>query len=430
MNALRSSSVTFAVFGLCLLAYWRNGPASVPLDPIPMSQVFLNVFQHGNLTHLLTNLVMLVLGGRVTEHQLGHWRTFVFIAICVVVGSSVQLALVDHRFVGISGPVYGLVTYAIIATSPPKNWWFLCLMISGVITLEVFFGAHAVAVYPHIFSTLIGGSYAMFGALFGNKGPQLKPMQLTHVAKVVQIINETDDDDAKEAENEFLNDGIEDMFVLVDRGEVLGVIGYSHDDNVDDIVWLSWTYLRKDCAGEGLGGQMLNDLLGKLKTKGIRKIFIATSDYDHFGKLIYAAAHKMYAEFGASVELTVPAYHTVTEAKIVYGLDNPEYSVGPPAPKSPNSGISITGSTLASETQDVFGLTWQETPVSVAGIDFVIDQIKTRGGRKAILVLPSDLSEANADTLRSHQFEPCGQLNDYYGSELHQVWWVCTLIGK
>ncbi|WP_162617694.1 rhomboid family intramembrane serine protease [Yoonia maritima] len=430
MDVLRASSVTFAVFGLCILAYWQNGAASVPYDPIPISDVFLNVFMHGDIPHLLMNLVMLVLGGQITEQRIGHWQTFLLIIACIAVGTSVQLAMVDQRFVGISGPVYGLVTYAVIATAEPKNWWFLCLVILGVITLEILFGGRSIAIYAHIFSTLIGGSYAMFGSLFGSKGPQLKPMQLTHLSKVVQIIKETDDDDAAEAENEFLNDGIEDMFVLLERGEVLGVIGYSHDDQVDDVVWLSWTYLRKDCAGEGLGAYMLNDLLGKLKAKGIRKIFIATSDYDHFGKLIYAAAHKMYAEFGAAVELTIPAYHTVTEAKIVYGLDNPEFDAGPSPAMPSSTGISITGSALEPETEGVFGLTWQEAPVGLAGIDYAVDQVKMRGGRKVVLALPSDLSDANADTLKSHKFEVCGRLDNYYNFGLHQVWWICSLDGK
>ena len=195
----------------------------------------------------------------------------------------------------------------------------------------------------------------MFEALFGSKNPTLKPMQRTHVARVVEIIAQTDEDDAEEAEAGFLEEGVEGMFVLMQKGEVLGVTGYNLDDQVDDVAWLSWTYLDAKHTGQGLGGQMLNDLLGKLKGFGVRKIFMATSDYEDFGRRIYANAHKMYEEFGANIELTVPDYHDVGEAKIVYGLDNPEFSTSPPAPASQQTGLAISDISKEPETKGRHG---------------------------------------------------------------------------
>lgn len=268
----------------------------------------------------------------------------------------------------------------------------------------------------------------MFGNLFGSKGPQLKPMQPVHIPKVVAIINQTDDDDAAEAEAEFLDGGgLEGMFVLMDRGEVMGCIGYSPDDHSPDIAWLSWTYLDAEYAGQGYGSQMMNDLLGKLKDYGVRKIFIATSDYEDFGKKIYAAAHKMYEDFGATVEMTVPDYHNVGESKIVFGLENPEYEGGPALEQSENEGLAIETISKEPETDNVFGLMWSEVPVGIAGLDHAVDKARNKGARMVALAIPSDLSDANSAALESQGFISCGKLTDYYASGLHQVWWTCSL---
>jgi GNAT superfamily N-acetyltransferase len=267
----------------------------------------------------------------------------------------------------------------------------------------------------------------MFGSLFGPKVPTLKPMQRAHISKAIAIINETDEDDATEAEDEFLSGGVNGMFVLLEGSEVLGLTGYSFDEQVPDVAWLSWTYLREDCAGKGLGGQMLNDLLGMLNEKGIRKIFIATSDYAEFGKPIYAAAHKMYDDFGAVVEMKIPNYHAPNEAKIIYGLDNPEFESGAPLPANENSGVSIVGSGPEPETDSVIGFNWEEAPVGLIGIDFAIEKAKSLEARMAVLAIPSDLSAANAEALEASQFKRCGALTDYYSLGLHQDWWMCSL---
>ena len=135
----------------------------------------------------------------------------------------------------------------------------------------------------------------------------------------------------------------------------------------------------------------------------------------------------MYEDFGASVELTVPDYHTIGEAKIVYGLDNPEYEAGPAPAPSENEGIAIGGSAKEPETDNVRGLTWSEVPVGVAGLDHAIEKARNKGARMLVLAIPSDLSDANSAALESHGFATCGKLADYYNLGLHQTWWVCSL---
>ncbi|MGH1331711.1 MAG: rhomboid family intramembrane serine protease [Paracoccaceae bacterium] len=427
MQELRAARVSYTLALLCIAAYLRGGPGHVSLDPVPLFRSYVNVFQHGNLAHLLINCAMVIAGGRLTERAIGPWHTALLVLACAVLGSTAQYYMVDHRFIGMSGPAYGLIAFAAFQGAKPRDWAVLWLFALGALALEVQFRSQSIAIYAHIISTFIGGGAAMFGSLFGPKTPTLKPMQRTHISKAIEIINETDEDDAAEAEEEFLENGVAGMFVLLEGSDVLGITGYSFDDQVADVAWLSWTYLRQDCAGKGLGGQMLNDLLGMLKDQGIRKIFIATSDYAEFGKPIYAAAHKMYEEFGAAVEMEIPNYHAPGETKIVFGLDNPEYVAGTPAPLGEKTGMAIIGSGAEPETDNVVGLNWEEAPVGLIGIDFALEKVTENGARMVVLAIPSDLSAANAQALEAHKFKRCGALKDYYSLGLHQDWWMCSL---
>lgn len=393
-----------------------------------MTDHLFGVLRHGNLGHLLTNCVLLGVGGWLTEPRIGSLQTLMLAALCAVLGVFAELVLSGPGFVGMSGVAYGLISFGVLATSPPAHRSTTALLIAVALAAEFALLRSGTAVYTHLASALTGGGLAMFASLFGNKGPTLKPMKWEHVARVVEIIGQTDEDDAAEAESTFLDHGYDNMFVLIEKGTVLGVTGFGVDDQVPDLAWLSWTYLDKAETGRGLGAQMLNDLLGSLSKQGVRKIFIETSDYEDFGKKIYGAAHKLYEEFGANVELTLPDYHAPGEAKIIYGLINPEADDAPaPEQDDESTGLMVTGVERAPETEDVAGLTWQEAPVGVAGLQHYLSQAGEQAFRMAVLAIPSDLSSANADALVASGFEHQGTLKDYYFTGLHQEWWTHTL---
>lgn len=427
MAELRGTLLTYALVALLIGAFALTGATHSVNYLDTLEEAFAGVLRHGSLQHLGGNILVIFFGGLFAEPRLGIARTLGLVVACVVLGTLAQYYLSGPKFIGSSGISYGLLSYGVLADRSPKKMAFFGLCLFVVLASEWLYLSNVFAVYVHISGALVGAAFVMFESLFGSKNPTLKPMQPTHIAKVVSIIDQTDSDDAKEAENEFFDGGLENMFVLMQKGEVLGVTGFSLDEQVHDIAWLSWTYLDQDQIGAGLGSQMLNDLLGKLKDYGIRKIFIATSDYRDFGRDIYAGAHKMYEDFGATVELKVPDYHNPSEAKIVYALENPEYVVEhePPAPE--NTGMVINGVAPEPETKDVVGLIWEERPVGLAGLDFAIEQAKQKMARMAVLAIPSDISEENSDVLEAQGFKKCGQLEGYYNPRLHQVWWMCSL---
>lgn len=210
-----------------------------------------------------------------------------------------------------------------------------------------------------------------------------------------------------------MNDSFENMYVLVDGRKVIGVTGYGVDPDVPDLAWLSWTHLAAKYHGQRYGRTVVDDLLGMLAKQGVRKIFIETSNYSEDGVCICANAHRLYKELGASLEPTVPDYHAIREAKLFFGLDNPEFPVGPTPETGARSGVALMALRKAPETGDVTSIQWEEIPESLTGVDITLSNFKERGFRMAILTIPQDLSEANQTDLDKN-FRLVGQLADYY----------------
>lgn len=423
MNYLARCPFTLFLILLTLTIHILSGPVSDPQAFQTIPQLLFGVLQHGNWHHLAVNCALILIGGAVTEPALGTVRMIALVFGAALAGVLLELSLGGPGFVGISGIAYGLVAYSVIATSAPNLRQLNLLLIVLALSAEFALLRAELAVFTHIAGTTIGGGAAMLSSLFGKKGPHLKPMEWKHVSKAVEIIGQTDEDDAAEAERIFLNDGYTNMFVLLDRGEVLGVTGFGIDEDVPDVAWLSWTYLDEASLGQGLGSQMLNDLLGMLAKHNIRKIFIETSDYEEDGRRVYASAHRLYQEFGANVELTLPDYHEVGEAKIIYGIDNPDAGQTE-AVETDDTGIRVTGIEKAPETEDVAGFIWEEIPVGIAGLDFYANELSQTGFRMGVLPLPKDLSRSNTEELEALGFARVGQLKDYYSTGQSQDWWI------
>lgn len=427
MKELSRCPVTISLILLGAAGYAIWGPVRYSGNLISFPDHLIGAFRHGDLSHLALNFLLILIGGTLTEPRVGSWQTAAIAMMCLLFGTGAELAVAGPGFVGLSAAAYGLVAHGVLIAAPPERRIVTIALIALALSAEYLFLRPQIAVFTHITAAVIGAGFAMFNSLFGSKGPVLKPMELHHVSPVIAIIAQTDEDDAHEAESTFLDDGVENMFVLQDRGRVLGVIGFDLDEQVPDLAWLSWTYLDQAQTGKGLGSQMLNDLLGKLAQQDVRKIFVETSDYEEFGKKIYASAHRLYEEFGAAVELTVPAYHSPTEVKIIYGLENPEApEMATPEPTA-STGLAITEIHKAAETDDVAGLRWTETAEGLSGLDQQLALAQQQHYRVAVLAIPSDLSDANAAALKDHGLHLCGALKDFYGAGLHQCWWTRDL---
>jgi len=426
-RALSHSPVTLFLTSATLLVFAATGPATDASAFQTLPALMMGVLQHGTVWHLAMNVALLLLGGAGIEPAMGPTRVILLALVSAALGVLAELLFAGPGFVGVSGVAYGFVTCALMRSGTDAQRATRGLCIAAALALEWMFLRADLAVYTHIAGATTGAMFAMLSNLFGTKGPQLKPMKWEHVTKVLPIIHETDEDDAAEAERSFVEDGFENMFVLMDRGTVLGLTGFAMDDSVPDLAWLSWTYLAQAHMGQGLGNQMFNDLLGMLNKQGVRKIFIETSDYEEDGEKIYANAHRLYEEFGAGVELVVPDFHAPGEAKIIYGLNNPEATAAPFTPENNAPGLAITGVQQAPETDAVSDLRWEETPTGLSGVDFALNRVREHGHRMALLAIPSDISATQADGLVAQGFRHIGQLPDYYGPDVGQDWWAHDL---
>ncbi len=106
----------------------------------------------------------------------------------------------------------GLWRIPAIASSPRGRVLTAALAIAVVLGAEVAIFGDRLSLATDVGSAITGGNLAMFGSLFASREPALKPMQMTHVARVVAVIGETDEDDAPEAEQGFLKGALDGMF--------------------------------------------------------------------------------------------------------------------------------------------------------------------------------------------------------------------------
>lgn len=265
-------------------------------------------------------------------------------------------------------------------------------------------------------------------------GKGVRPMHSSDIARVIELINEHDEDDAEEARESF-RESIDGMYVAVDNERIVGVTGAVQDVEADGIYWLSWTYVDKSERRQGIGLYLVDGLVHQLQQNGARKMFISTGDYVEDGEDIYAEAKAFYRRLGAVEELKVADYYEPGEARYVYGLD-----LVPPdryAKAEAAGELIFDGLYPAPETDDGASLTWHEyeegseddNQDGAEGLNRLIDEARREGARFVVAAIPSDLAEGASKGLEHSGFKLEGKLQNYYQPGVDQVHWVLPLRG-
>jgi len=263
--------------------------------------------------------------------------------------------------------------------------------------------------------------FSMFGGSKG--GPQLRPMQQSDMGGVLRIISQHDEDDFEEARDD-LRENFEGMFVLADGSKVVGITGGNVDPHTDDVVWLSWTYVDVGRQGEGLGTTMFKAMTDMLRSDGVRKLFINTSDYMDEGEDTYAAARAFYEKMGATLEIKLSDYHAPGETRFTYGLD-----LARPPKRSDHPGggaVRFIDIEELDESKDGWGLVWEEVegapePALVdPSLQHWIDEARRRDGRILFAAVPSDLCANLNQAFGATGFSHHGRLLDYFAPNIHQ----------
>lgn len=115
------------------------------LWPVPEPLTLLTyAFLHGDVLHLVTNMLFLWVFGDNVEDALGHMRFAIFYALCAIVGGlahAVATTLPEYPLIGASGAVAGVIA-AYVLLHPHVRVWVLVLRIIPLnVTAAVALGA-------------------------------------------------------------------------------------------------------------------------------------------------------------------------------------------------------------------------------------------------------------------------------------------------
>ena len=163
-------------------------------------------------------------------------------------------------------------------------------------------------------------------SLFGESGPEIRPMVEADLEEVLRIIRLHDSDDYHAAVRSFEHADLSGSdpysaqhFVLIEPGELrpVGVSGYYIDDlESQGIYWLGWTYVNPFFRGRGYGGMLLHFVMRSVRTFGARKIYLSTSDLPE-----YQDAVRFYERYGFREEGRLVDYFREGEAKLILAVD-------------------------------------------------------------------------------------------------------------
>jgi len=126
-----------AAFALIPAEFWTEGVpfasrVVVPDDALPIEERWTLVtymFVHGNLFHLLGNMLFLWVFGDNVEDAMGHFRFFLFFIMCGVFAGLAHTMILRHSdipVIGSSGAVAGIVA-AYLMLHPRVKIWVLAL---------------------------------------------------------------------------------------------------------------------------------------------------------------------------------------------------------------------------------------------------------------------------------------------------------------
>lgn len=106
------------------------------------------------------------------------------------------------------------------------------------------------------------------------------------------------------------------VYVLDSNDKIIGVIGYSLDRYKTRNYWLGWFYVHKNYRWKGCGKKLLRYIIKKLKTKGIKKLFVDTSSNE-----FYSRALTMYLNNGFRIEAVIKDYYGKEEDQVILSLN-------------------------------------------------------------------------------------------------------------
>lgn len=270
---------------------------------------------------------------------------------------------------------------------------------------------------------------------------ELRQMYMSDLPKVLQIIDAHDEDDAEAAEADYHASGFDGQFVFEEDDEVIGITGYRMVPATNQTAWLSWTYLKKEKQGLGLGKQMTSSLIDLLREQNTRKLFVKVSDYEdpENGKIYERALH-MYQSIGFELEITGNDFYDAGENQLILALDVQELTNNEEEPTQVQEEkpiIRFDGLYEIADTDGAYSFSWivkekkgffDKRNFNTEDLLIGLRSVKEQGGRKVFLTFPSNLVLIHTP-LQSAGFKFVGKLKDYYERGVDELHFTHDLSG-
>ena len=256
-------------------------------------------------------------------------------------------------------------------------------------------------------------------------GTELRTMSPEDVQTALRIIRGYDEDDYETAIHAYEKYGVEDQYVLAAEGTVVGVTGVRYIPDTDRSYFLSWTYLDPEFRGRGLGTSMLEELLSVLEERGVRKLFVNTSDLtDPKRGQVYKDAIATYEALGFRLELNYRDYYEPGESRLTYGRRiGPLYALRPTFEPDP-AGVRLLGIEEIGETDDAYFVEWEfcedGSMFTAEDLAQLARQAKEWEARCVFVGFPSKLPQME-QAVEAAGFSNCGRLVDFYEDGLDEV---------
>jgi len=102
------------------------------------------------------------------------------------------------------------------------------------------------------------------------------------------------------------------VYVLELDGKIIGVVGYSLDRYETKNYWLGWFYVHKKYQGGKSAKKLLDHIIGKLRSRGVKKLFVDTSSNKSYQRALI-----FYMKNGFRIEATIRDYYENGEDQII-----------------------------------------------------------------------------------------------------------------
>ena len=419
-----------------------GGAAAIAAYPF---KLILGSFFHVNPIHLLTNLGIWGLAGFYLEPKIGSKPLLITALLATIFGGLLETLLINDKFVGLSAACYGLLGRIIwikIVEDKGRSGFvqgaaFVLIFAAIDTTLNMIASPNNIAYAAHI-GGLMAGFFSSLGIGKGGAADQphriLRPMIESDVKPILDIIYNHDDDDGEEAEAAFER-SLSDKYVMEFEGRVMGMTGFRADDHSPQTAWLSFTYIHNYFRQKGNAYWMMLELRNILEAQGIKRLFIATSDYEDedTGEDIYLPARNFYEhKLNAERELRVDDYYAPGESKYIYSLPVSSVDDVTPAELPENHKARFVGLDEADESDTSYVTLWEEmapgedepkSKLPTKSFEEMIDEVRSYGGKAMFVTLPNYISINHAAELEASGFKKLGTLNDYFAPGMDEVYW-------